>query len=169
MTECVNDPLDFLQEKTVITENGRRRLDILIDFMEALPPEAEQHFDMIDWVNHKGDSELDGAHGLEPGSVIDDSTVLVQCGMAACALGWGAVCPALRQEGLRLEINNAGFAHPIFREYRNFDAAAKFFEISHGQAECLFSIYESESKTPRDWAAHARSTIERWRRLGYGE
>jgi hypothetical protein len=63
-----------------------------------------------------------------------------RCGSASCAIGWGAVDPVLRRQGLRLESGLYGkWKFPVFDGARGFNAVSWFFEISGETADHLFT------------------------------
>ena len=141
-----------------------KRLQKLIDFMRKLPKNAEQHFNMKAWVMHNGNwREVIGQHGIaKPADVTKEK--LIQCGMTACAFGWGAVVPEFRRAGLKLEIREStrGFKEilePSYKGKRDLEAAAAFFEVSQDDAEALFG-YDNKDASPKAWAKRASDWIK---------
>lgn len=146
-----------------LSELARRRIGVLIDFMEELPPEKAAHFYMGSWVTHHENSwTVDGQHGVKAGEEIKESS-LVECGMAACAFGWAAMIPEFREAGLGLSISRpGGIAAPTYNGQCAFDAACDFFDIDYHQAQALFESH-LELATPDQWAANARRLLREWK------
>ncbi len=70
------------QESPVSAQESRRRLLVLADFLETLPPER---FDYGRWAGESWKGKPD-----------------LSCGTTACALGWATTIPEFRKLGLRL-------------------------------------------------------------------
>lgn len=86
------------------------------------------------------------------------------CGTASCALGWAAVDPVLKRQGLHLE----GFPTrrlPVFEDCYEARAGGRFFDISLDCAIYLFypNSYElpphRRTIRPRDVIRHIREVI----------
>lgn len=122
------------------------RLRRLLHVLETLPPEADfnlTHFAAFSYSNAKPEP-----HRLEHAHV---------CGTNACAIGYGALDPVLREEGLTLyayplraavDINdfNALAHDPTVQSFRiNFEdsagyyASLRFFELDGSQFNDLFT------------------------------
>jgi hypothetical protein len=111
-------------------DEGNRRLLVLADFLEQLPPDR---FNLAVWVS----SIWQGREDLG-------------CGAKACAMGWAATIPEFRALGLRLvrpvspstgkplaaipELAIDEGADPL----RGFEAAAALFGLSRTAADYLF-------------------------------
>ena len=53
------------------------------------------------------------------------------CGVAACAGGWAALDPVLREQGLMLNSNCSRSGYPVFGVYSRYIALAMFFGIEY--------------------------------------
>ena len=76
----------------------------------------------------------------------------LSCGTTACAMGWATTIPEFKQLGLHLErVSPSGQGFLVFGDYKHFEAAAQFMDITKYQAEYLFdpARYESEDDTTR--------------------
>jgi hypothetical protein len=151
-----------------LSKLSERRLTTLIGFLEALPPQARKHFDMRWWVSHKGDGERTiGHHGIQTGQEITKKKLLVECGLAACAMGWAAMIPAFKKAGLHLaprkHYGGATILSPIYEGKENFEAGMKFFDLNDDQANMLFHP-DVPAKTPAAWAARARKKLQEWKK-----
>jgi hypothetical protein len=95
---------------------GLERLKVLADWLESENVPSGRRFNMNDWYTQ-------------------DS-----CGTAACAIGWGAVCPALNSEGLGLTPSTliSRHSYPTFDGHYGTGAAEHFFGITRQEAERLF-------------------------------
>ena len=76
----------------------------------------------------------------------------LSCGTSACAMGWATTIPEFKEMGLRLEQttrNGQGFI--AFGEFKHFEAAAKFMDITLKEAEYLFNPdqYPDDEDTSR--------------------
>lgn len=125
-----------------------RRLTKLADYMDALPKEAKNHFDMANWLGHEGDHN----HGFGKFIAQEDP---MTCGTTACALGFAATVPSFRKAGLRVAIGS-GFNENVTN--KNFRSAQKFFDCSENAAHHLFG-YSMFIQTPKQWAKHCRKFI----------
>ena len=71
----------------------------------------------------------------------------VNCGTTACAMGYACHIPSFKRAGLKLvpypgTLGERGECYPAFDGANEFDAAAKFFGISHQEASYLFNPME---------------------------
>lgn len=90
-----------------LSKVSKARLLKLVTFMAKLPRETKGHLNMKAWVMHDGDYVgVIGKHGIKSGDDITSKT-LIQCGMSACALGWGCLIPSFKKAGLRLAEGHA--------------------------------------------------------------
>lgn len=143
----------------MLSKVTKRRLTKLIEFMETLPKEAEQHFDMGDWVRHRGAGH---DHGLQEGVEVKKCH-LEACGTTACALGWAATMPYFRRAGLKL------LYHPYFSDiefkgvgvFADDTRRAGFLDLDREQSRALFSA-RVPVKTPKEWANRARGLVREW-------
>lgn len=146
-----------------LTQLAQRRITKLADFMESLPEEAAQHFDMETWFRHGGENH---DHGLKRGCEIT-SKHLSLCGTTACALGWAATVPAFRKAGLAMKFReNSSGVSVVYKgknetHYQVFEIATEFFDIDHGEALYLFR--DVLARTPKQWARKARAFLKRQR------
>ena len=70
-----------------------------------------------------------------------------ECGTVACAVGWGALDPDFKKEGLKLEnigegVNLVPAYYEDFQRYEGYRAVAQFFKIGRREAELLFDPYD---------------------------
>lgn len=131
------------------------RLLILADWLDKVPSER---LEMTTWAN------VDVAYDAVVPAAIDDPAD-PECGFAGCAVGWGAMCPALRAQGLTLD----RYGGPSFSElpkydfikHRSWDAVQEFFGIGPDVASVLFSRdgYIPSNPTPADVATRIRDLI----------
>lgn len=71
----------------------------------------------------------------------------LSCGTSACAMGWATTIPEFKQLGLHLErLSPSGQGFIVFGEFKHFEAAAKFMDITYKESEYLFD----PSKYPED-------------------
>lgn len=167
---------DFAEPK--LSALAKRRLKKLVEYMEALPKCAEEHFEWNSWF------EQDLREGLtnpwfkryaskigpcdEPTEVLPQLVVegtvtekdLMQgCGTTACALGWAAVIPSFKRAGLSL----SGDSHEVYwngrRISHDWGDIAEFFDIDADDALRLFG--GGHISTQKGWAKFARRHIER--------
>jgi hypothetical protein len=82
----------------MLTKKAKTRLLKLAEFMERLPKEDREHFNMGVWFMHAGAGH---GHGVSPGQVVGKKEI-TKCGTSACALGWATTIPAFRRAGLKL-------------------------------------------------------------------
>jgi hypothetical protein len=142
---------------TISIEEGNRRLLVLADFLEKLPPER---FDFSRWVG----SDWKGARDLS-------------CGTTACAFGWATT--ALPEADLWLRGDGYAYVcHGTWKGDPNFDAtvdaADKAFGIEVDDLELLFTPCDHddeeheesdccdqlpESASASDVAAHIRQFV----------
>lgn len=123
-----------------LSKKAKRRLGVLISFMEKLPRAANKHFDMSHWFAHNGEHSI-GAKEVT-------QKVLTDCGTSACALGWACTIPSFRKAGLRMPLND------ISSTYVYADA---FFDADSDLIERLFTM---EVTTPKQWAKAAKRAIK---------
>ncbi len=100
---------------------SRRRLLVLADFLDALPP---RRFDYSSWV------------GMDWKGLPD-----LSCGTTACALGWATAIPEFQALGLRLVKTDLShsFSRVMLGDYNtNSSAAAIVFGITSDEADYLF-------------------------------
>lgn len=147
-----------------LSKVSKNRLTKLIDFMAKLPNEAKKHFNMKSWVMHQGEwADVLGHHGIKKASDVDRKA-LIQCGMSACALGWGCTIPSFKRAGLRLA-EKEGFRgiylEPVYQGSHDLDAAKSFFRIHAWKADALFGS-ENLDPSPREWAKRARKLVREW-------
>lgn len=129
-----------------------KRLEILADFLEKLPPER---FDYTRWVgtDWKGMPDL-------------------SCGARACALGWATTIPEFRELGLRLELLGSTVNVVLPSEdgslcRNSFTSAALVFDIDSVEADYLFAPaddvdyvdHPGEDASPREVAQLIRDFI----------
>ena len=131
------------------------RLRKLISFMEKLPPEKAEHFNMRGWVRHD-----DTTHKHKAKYVTQ--RLLNTCGTTACALGWATVIPEFQRAGLRMSPNldfyvgKSGSILPL-------DASEQFFGLTNNQHSALFESWvPGEEENPKAWAAKARRLLKEW-------
>jgi hypothetical protein len=124
---------------------NRGRLSLLAAYLETIP---EDHFDMSEWVRLKGASVIEGAVP-EP-----------KCGTSACALGWACSIPEFNDVGLKLDrvVGAICDAVPTYEHARGYDAAEKFFELTHQQARYIFRG-DTNKATPKDVCNHIYNLI----------
>jgi hypothetical protein len=106
----------------MITEETRKRCEILRDFLYQVPPTTP--FDMSSWV---------GSYDVPWGGNAD-----LSCGTSSCACGIGTTIPEFRAAGLHLEMSEGepGLGVLVFskengQEYYSFSAAQEFFGLEH--------------------------------------
>jgi hypothetical protein len=135
------------------------RLRKLIELMETLPREADKHFGMEFWYDHKGKHK----HGLLQGDVLKKDHLL-RCGTKACAAGWASTMPYFRKLGLTSVWDGAEGADLAFDGVVPDDAygsLAGLLEIDRRNAVILFGP-EGMDETPKQWAKRARNCIRIW-------
>lgn len=140
-----------------LSRTAKTRLTKLIEFMEKLPPAADQHFHMDAYVAHGGDH----THKVPR---IPTQKDLLTCGTTACAAGWAASVPSFQKAGFRLGITRDWGSPrivPRFRRFRDGTALCKFFAITNWQMFELFSA-GLRVKTPKEWADRARKHVDKW-------
>lgn len=137
-----------------------KRLTKLIEFMEK----NDGRVHMRQWFSHKGENELDGAHDIhEPDDL--KPAALLECGMAACALGWACMVPSLRRAGLSVARDFGGSSfYPTYQGSMGYAAAQEFFDLSTHQSRRLFGHGIRGVRTPKQWAKRARSLLREWQR-----
>lgn len=98
----------------------------------------DEVFHLATWV---GNDEV-------PWGGLDD----LSCGTTACAMGWATTIPEFKQLGLGLvQTSHNGQGSLVFGEFKHFEAAAKFLDISEKEAEFLFNPdkYPDQEDTTR--------------------
>lgn len=138
-----------------------RRLTKLAEFMEGLPKKASGHFAMSTWVQHRGEENgVRGTHGIEADTQIGSAHIM-ECGMKACALGWGCSVPSFRRAGLRWMLQTSwsknGAFVPTYDGVTSMDAARLFFDLKDDQTYYLFR--DVDATTPKQWARLCRKFI----------
>lgn len=83
----------------------------------------------------------------------------LECGSAACALGWAAVHPPFVEQGLRY-IDEV----PVYGDFRNYYAGGVFFGLTRQQCMDLFNpsrydVEDEETIKPTDVMARIRDLI----------
>ncbi len=146
--------------KRVLSKLAQRRILKLASFMEALPEDADKHFDMIDWLSHSDEGHSHFKDGQKV-SIQD----LFSCGTAACAFGWAAVVPEFNKAGLKLK----AFVHLDYlakqfvikgEEIEDSYAAAKlWFDLDLDWVKDLFGC-DRRIQTPKQWATRARQFVK---------
>lgn len=137
-----------------------KRLKYLADFLRLLDP---VRLDMRAWASHRGvDALEDLSHPVKKGQRLKVAD-LVQCNMAACALGWAASLDVFRKEGLMLKVADLDAeeeddrlcAQPMYKGMSGYDAAQKFFGLSWDQTHDVFDFgrYLEAKPTPAAVAA----------------
>lgn len=130
----------------------------LCDYMESLPPEAAQHFDMRSYVGHR---TLGHSHSVPMLPAPQD---LMTCGTTACALGWAVTMPEFQAQGMHY--------FPIIGvtgEHRVFPGLGADIEVDRDEDgievktlwEILFDS-DNHDASPREWAARVRPLIHEW-------
>ena len=125
-----------------------RRLNTLADFMDALPPSAQEHFYMGNFFYHTGD------HKHKFGKYITRRDLNL-CGTTACAQGWAATIPAFRRQGLRMN------ARGVVRFNRGREDGDNFFAVEDcdRQAGAHKLFYRYHIRTLKGWARMCRKFI----------
>src|SRR5260221_3731316 len=112
-----------------------RRLRKLADYMDSLPREAAEHFDMKSWLANIG---KDSEHGLRSTQQVGIRE-LSYCGTTACALGWACTIPSFKRAGVRLMHNRRAVVGMVrFKRMVDVKAAENFFDIPPGHGMHLF-------------------------------
>lgn len=142
-----------------LTTEGARRLGVLADFLEPVPPD---NFFMGMFFDEGPDEAADAAKALVGGSPM--------CGTTACAGGWACAVPEFQLLGLRLAVVNDGclLGEIQFGEERDFDALCAFFECNDvwaygpdGKEEAWSWLFgPGRNRTPREEAALIRAFIK---------
>lgn len=119
---------------------GMKRLQKVVDLLRKLPPER---FDFSTWVGTR-----EKPFGGNPD---------LSCGTVACALGWAATIPSLRDKrraGLRLEVSLPGAflgsllygkGRVVTGSYISIQAAEVAFALTHDEALYVFTWYHENS------------------------
>ena len=149
----------------MLSKKAVRRLTKLIEYMESLPREAHEHFNMGMWFYHDG---VDHDHNIS-GDITRKH--LNKCGTVACALGWAATVPEFRRAGL---VMTSSLGTPELRDMTTgmsgpwgAAAAAEFFDIGLEQAIYLFGGRTGPRagiNTQKQWARFARRALRKWRK-----
>lgn len=127
----------------------RKRLLLLADFLEKLPPEKAKHFDMRTWFKLSQYREFDGTF-----EQLCRTKKLGDCGTAACALGWGTQVPALKKAGLTVKAINRDVSGVIEKVFGDL------YAIDIAYSDRLF--FATEIKTPKKWAKHCRDWVKEY-------
>lgn len=136
----------------MLSKQTIRRLTVLCDFMEKLPPEAKEHFDMSDYffTNHVPGEGFSGRV---------KTSELYQCGTQACALGWAATVPSFKRAGLYID----GYDEMVKLDNKMVmcaaTAAMEFFGLDSQQEGHVFGGGIGNIKTPKQWARMCRRFI----------
>lgn len=119
-----------------------RRLNVLADFMDALPPASRKHFDMDDFLTHEGT-------GTHPWMAKDKLNLddLHTCGTSACAFGYACVVPSFRKAGLYID----GHGYYSINAY-------EFFDLHGDDGHYLFGAH-LDVKTPKQWVKRCRQFL----------
>ena len=149
----------------MLSKLAKRRLGQLIEFMSKVPKEYGAHFHMKSWVMHNGNwANVIGNHGIKKAADVDQEK-LIECGMSACALGWGATIPSFKRAGLKLRVKKDGWSpgvlEPVYKGAADMDAAEKFFDIDEELAVRLFGP-DNDDRTQREWAKRAKALVRKW-------
>lgn len=147
-----------------LSKTTKDRLLKLCALLESLPKEADQHFNMVDWFEHRGKRHK---HGLDDGDMIERKH-LTACGTSACALGWATTLPYFRDLGLRMTYSKEkggviSFDGMSGVEGGVFPIAKAAFEMADEQQAVLF-FRDIGASTPKQWAAQVRQIIKQWDR-----
>ena len=135
-----------------------RRLTKLCEFMEKLPPEATEHFNMGAFLKHEGD------HEIKRGPVTRE--VLLDCGTTACAMGWAAVCPSFVRAGLQMRpepTRLTGFAQFRIGKGRWTGAEGRIISTFFNMDDHWYTLFgpRTHLKTPKQWARMCRRFIRK--------
>lgn len=126
-----------------------QRLSALADFLDTVPAE---NFNIDTWASTKGSrymresaveklftetAEHWDARELRVETNVDGA---LECGTAACAVGWAAINPEFRAQGFTLK-REPGASHlqPSYGGRSGWSAVDAFFELSGKDADILFS------------------------------
>jgi hypothetical protein len=135
-------------------ETTRKRLLLLADFLEKLPPEKAAHFNMHTWFELG--RELDNGELFEGTfEQLCKKKKLGDCGTSACALGWGTQVPELNKAGLTIKAVDEdadAVIDKVFGDGADLDLADG--EFSHNE---LF--HDTKIKTPKEWATRCRAWV----------
>lgn len=154
-----------------VTVVAKKRILKLCEYLESLPPAAEKHFDMVNWLGHKEGRKGKHKH-FDNDELIEQKHLVAACGTTACALGWATTSPYFRKLGLSMRtlIDADGDLDVVmqFGELTGngpgvFDVAKEAFELSGREAEMLFR--DLPASTPKQWAQNARQWIKQQERL----
>lgn len=137
-----------------------KRLMKLIEYMEKIDGRVY----MRHWFSHNGNYEFAGEHDIHGADDVKPAALL-ECGMAACALGWACMVPPLRKAGLHVEKENSGGSfYPIYQGYTGYAAAQHFFDLSTHESHRLFGHGIRGVRTPKQWAKRARGLLREWQK-----
>lgn len=136
---------------TRTTERGAQRLLILANFLDTLPQGSVY---MGGWLSDisKVDEVIVGSE-YDPFGISDERLDLlsvrgvgdelrigrdaIQCGFAACAVGWACSIPEFNKMGLHLvRADDSGV--PTFNGATSFSAVEDFFDIEYDVSDQLF-------------------------------
>lgn len=133
------------QSKSQERTKGRLRLLTLAKFLDERVPATR--FNLVCWVRDQGFKQR-------------------ECGTAACACGWATTIREFRKDGLSLMHNEPALKLKGGMILDGWEAITTFFEITHTQAERLFSYtaYDAFASGPRDVAKRIRGFVKGGRR-----
>lgn len=99
----------------------RERLQQMVTMLRGLPEEKRERFNLVEW----------------------------DCGTSACAVGHACCDPVFMSQGLTLGRYWDDGGYPVFEGKEGWCAVRKFFDLSAGVADLLFSSnsYEAEGDT----------------------
>ncbi len=136
-----------------LSKKSKARIMKLVEFMNALPKSANDHFYMGHWFIHKGHHSL--------GEYVDAET-LKDCGTTACALGWACTIPSFKRAGLKMPVFNQPHSAMI-------EMGSKFFGLEVDQTHALFGfgtvgeeVGTAHAATPKKWARLACKLVKQW-------
>lgn len=134
------------------TERGAQRLLILANFLDQLPigsmymgawltdakdlearAAEDPFFDMF----QISDERLEALGGVDEGSTMNLTRNAIDCGFAACAVGWACSIPEFQEAGLKL-VRDDDSAYPVYEDNHSFDAVYRFFDVDWTTSNALF-------------------------------
>lgn len=136
------------------TERGAQRLLILANFLDTLPQGSVY---MGGWLSDilKINERIRAGSAYDPFGISDERLDLlgtgekiridrsaIECGFAACAVGWACSIPEFNEQGLHLSRAADECAVPTFAGAISFAAVEDFFEIDFDVSDILFG-YDS--------------------------
>ena len=121
---------------TTSKKERKRRLLAAAVYLESIPKDCWDHFDMNEWyqTTKASEGEREGAP--------DEAAALLVCGTTACAGGWLCMVPEFRLLGLRLR-RRRGYVCPDYsgRPFvagNGFEVLQQFFALSKKQSTSVF-------------------------------